>query len=117
MSFLKKHKYLSVLLLLLLTAGMLFTGCGADDGGTSTVVTGDEAYIVEDGHYTAPQDVADYLYEFGHLPDNFITKSEAASLGWQGGSVEPYAEGHVIGGDLFGNREGSTRSRRGQPGR
>jgi hypothetical protein len=70
MSFLKKHKYLSVLLMLLLTAGMLFTGCGADDSGTSTVITGDEAYIVEEGHYTAPQDVADYLYEFGHLPDN-----------------------------------------------
>ncbi|MBQ5652487.1 MAG: ribonuclease [Peptococcaceae bacterium] len=108
MSFLKKHKYLSVLLMLLLTAGMLFTGCGADDSGTSTVVTGDEAYIVEEGHYTAPQDVADYLYEFGHLPDNFITKKEARDLGWdsQDGNLDDVAPGMSIGGDTFGNREG-----------
>ena len=108
MSFLKKHKYLSVLLMLLLTAGMLFTGCGADDSGTSTVITGDEAYIVEEGLYTAPQDVADYLYEFGHLPDNFITKKEARDLGWdsQDGNLDDVAPGMSIGGDTFGNREG-----------
>jgi hypothetical protein len=108
MSFLKKHKYLSVLLMLLLTAGMLFTGCGADDSGTSTVITGDEAYIVEEGLYTAPQDVADYLYEFGHLPDNFITKKEARDLGWdsQDGNLDDVAPGMSIGGDYFGNYEG-----------
>ena len=108
MSFLKKHKYLSVLMMLLLTDGMLFTGCGADDSGTSTVITGDEAYIDEAGNYTAPQDVADYLYEFGHLPDNFITKKEARDLGWdsQDGNLDDVAPGMSIGGDTFGNREG-----------
>lgn len=62
--------------------------------------------IDEDEWYYSAFDVSLYLHTYGHLPDNYITKSEAASLGWQGGSLEPYAEGHVIGGDLFGNREG-----------
>lgn len=108
MHFLKNHKYLAVLLMLVLAAGLVFTGCGADDISTTTVVANDEFAIVEDGHYTAPQDVADYLYEFGHLPDNFITKNEARELGWdsQGGNLDEVAPGMSIGGDTFGNREG-----------
>ena len=47
-----------------------------------------------------------YLYSYGYLPENFITKSEARDLGWEGGSVERYAPGYAIGGDVFGNREG-----------
>ena len=108
MHFLKNHKYLAVLLMLVLAAGLVFTGCGADDISTTTVVTNDEFSIVEDGHYTAPQDVADYLNEFGHLPDNFITKKEARELGRdsQGGNLDEVAPGMSIGGDTFGNREG-----------
>ena len=40
------------------------------------------------------------------VPFHFITKSEAKSLGWSGGSLEPYAPGKCIGGDKFGNYEG-----------
>ena len=47
-----------------------------------------------------------YLYTYGCLPGNFITKDEARDLGWEGGSVEQYAPGFAIGGDKFGNREG-----------
>ena len=47
-----------------------------------------------------------YIHTYGHLPSNFITKSEARDLGWEGGSVEDYAPGCAIGGDVFGNREG-----------
>jgi guanyl-specific ribonuclease Sa len=50
--------------------------------------------------------VAQYLALYGHLPQNFITKEEARKLGWNGGSLEPYAPGKSIGGDRFGNREG-----------
>jgi len=50
--------------------------------------------------------VALYLYTYGHLPDNFITKKEARKLGWEKGSLEPYAPGMCIGGDYFGNYEG-----------
>ena len=35
-----------------------------------------------------------------------ITKKEAKALGWEGGSLEPYAPGMCIGGDRFGNYEG-----------
>lgn len=47
-----------------------------------------------------------YLEVYDELPPNYITKSEARSLGWEGGSVEQYQEGAAIGGDRFGNREG-----------
>jgi guanyl-specific ribonuclease Sa len=59
-----------------------------------------------DGVYTSCEDVALYLHIYGCLPGNFITKSQARSLGWRGGSLEPYAPGKCIGGDRFGNYEG-----------
>ena len=62
--------------------------------------------IDEDGTYNGAEDVSLYLYTFGHLPENYITKNEARDLGWSGGSVEKYAPGCAIGGDRFGNREG-----------
>ena len=34
-------------------------------------------------------------------------KKEARDLGWEGGSLEPYAPGKCIGGDRFGNYEGT----------
>ena len=66
----------------------------------------DETLLNEDGSYTSKEDVALYLWEYGRLPDNFITKKEAEKLGWPGGSLEPYAPGCCIGGDHFGNYEG-----------
>lgn len=60
----------------------------------------------EDGTYNSAEDVALYLHLYDHLPENYITKSEARDLGWTGGSVERYAPGCAIGGDRFGNREG-----------
>ena len=68
--------------------------------------SGASAAIDKDGSYTTKDDVALYLYTYGTLPGNFITKKEAQSLGWSGGSLEPYAPGKCIGGDYFGNYEG-----------
>ncbi len=62
-------------------------------------------FLPEDGVYTAKEDVAWYLHTYGHLPDNFITKKEAESLGWPGGDLTPYAPGKCIGGNHFGNYE------------
>ena len=62
--------------------------------------------IDEDGVYTSRDDVALYLYVYGHLPSNFIGKKEAQALGWPGGSLDEYAYGMCIGGDRFGNYEG-----------
>ena len=65
-----------------------------------------EPAIDEDGTYTTKDDVALYVYTYGRLPKNFITKKEAQALGWEGGSLEPYAPGMCIGGSHFGNYEG-----------
>ncbi|MBE6970441.1 MAG: ribonuclease [Ruminococcaceae bacterium] len=66
----------------------------------------DEYRIDEEGWYYSAEDVSLYLVTYGELPDNFVTKSEARELGWAGGSVEQYAPGRAIGGDIFQNREG-----------
>lgn len=65
-----------------------------------------EPVLDPDGWYYSAEDVALYLVTYGELPDNFITKSQARKLGWEGGSVQKYQEGAAIGGDKFGNREG-----------
>ena len=64
------------------------------------------ALLDPNGWYYSAEDVALYLITYGELPVNFITKSEARELGWEGGSVQKYLEGAAIGGDRFGNREG-----------
>ena len=62
--------------------------------------------VVQDGEYYDKDHVAAYIRKFdGKLPRNYITKSKAKSLGWQGGPLEPYAPGKAIGGDWFGNYE------------
>ena len=38
--------------------------------------------------------------------DGTYTSKEAQELGWEGGSLEPYAPGKCIGGNRFGNYEG-----------
>ena len=55
-----------------------------------------------------PQAIADYLFQYGKLPDNFITKKEAQALGWDSSYnyVSDVAPGKSIGGDRFGNYEG-----------
>ena len=108
-------KLLSLFLALLLALSLM--GCGAlgevdwDEVGQSlqsgeTSPQDTQHAITEKGHYTTKEEVALYLWVFGHLPDNFITKKEAQKLGWSGGSLEAYAPGCCIGGDSFGNYEG-----------
>ena len=106
---------MNVWLSLLLAFGTL-TGCagqigiiGGEDGPTA-IITSDSASAVsvtEDGQYDSKDEVSAYLTEYGHLPSNYITKKQAQALGWQGGSLEPYAPGCSIGGDRFGNYEGT----------
>lgn len=66
----------------------------------------EDELLPEDGAYTSKEDVALYIHQYGRLPNNFMTKSEARDLGWSGGSLEPYAPGMCIGGSRFGNYEG-----------
>lgn len=81
--------------------------------GMPEAVTGSETLLYggapldEEGWYSGRDEVALYLMAYGRLPDNFITKKEAHALGWQGGGLDDFAPGCSIGGDHFGNREGS----------
>ena len=56
--------------------------------------------------YDSKEEVALYIHLFNELPPNYITKSEARKLGWEGGDVKKFAPGKCIGGSSFGNREG-----------
>ena len=73
-----------------------------------------EPEISEEGFYTKKDEVALYIHTYGHLPDNYITKKEAQSLGWDGGKLEPYAPGKSIGGDYFGNYEEQLPKKKGR---
>ena len=78
----------------------------ASDEDENVTSAGDLNQLDEDGYYYDVESVVLYLDTYDHLPGNYITKSEAKALGWEGGSVEDYMEGGAIGGDRFGNREG-----------
>ena len=78
-----------------------------DTAQTPEIAPQSEADLLdEDGVYSTNEDVALYIHQYGHLPANFITKKEAQTLGWSGGSLEPYAPNKCIGGSRFGNYEG-----------
>ena len=68
------------------------------------------------GPIIEPQAIADYIFEHGELPDNFITKKEAQKLGWDSSYnyVSDVAPGKSIGGDKFGNYEGLLPSKKGR---
>ena len=68
------------------------------------------------GPVIEPQAIADYIFEHGELPDNFITKKEAQKLGWDSSYnyVSDVAPGKSIGGDRFGNYEGLLPSKKGR---
>lgn len=78
----------------------------------TTAATG--AAIDFDGTYTKKDDVALYIHTYGCLPQNFISKKDAQALGWEGGSLEPYAPGMCIGGSYFGNYEGLLPEKKGR---
>ena len=108
----------------------LFALCSLDGGGTTIhrsfrggypsavsearsrsvsampTITAGQVKVVKDGEYNSREEVAAYIRQFkGALPRNFITKSAARALGWNGGALEPHAPGKSIGGDRFGNYE------------
>ena len=106
-----KKKLSLILSVLLLVAFWLVGGPDVAVPPQTNDVTDATGYsegltIDPEGWYYSAFDVSLYLHIHGHLPENFITKDEARELGWEGGSVEKYAPGYAIGGDVFGNREG-----------
>lgn len=80
----------------------------AEDSPEIPPETEPELLISEDGEFTSKEEVAAYIYLYGHLPSNYITKKEAQNLGWvnKDGNLWKVAPGKSIGGDYFGNYEG-----------
>lgn len=64
--------------------------------------------VKEDGRYTTKLEVAAYLYQFGKLPSNYLTKEEARDRGWVASKSNLWkvTKKMSIGGDRFGNNEG-----------
>ncbi len=103
-------KIVKIWIFALLLMASLVTGCAGTEGepdveaqaGTEIEVT-----VEEDGHYTSKEEVAEYIYIYECLPDNYITKDEARDLGWNSkeGNLGEVAPGMSIGGDHFGNYE------------
>ena len=61
----------------------------------------DEITLSEEGTYSTREELSAYLYKYGHLPANYITKEEAYAMGWYHGSIETFLPGYAIGGDRF----------------
>ena len=111
----KKLSPILALLLALVAAFFGYTGLTDDAAAPSepvsivqdvTEAVADAGDTIDpDGSYTSKDDVALYLYTYGELPSNFMTKKEAQTLGWPGGGLDDYAYGMCIGGDRFGNYE------------
>ncbi len=83
-------------------------GEAAKTPAVTAAPAGRPAFAEEDGPIIKPQAIADYLFMYGELPPNFITKREAQALGWDSSwnYVSDVAPGKSIGGDRFGNYEG-----------
>lgn len=99
----KKRSPLFYVIMAILIAIYLFFPDSPDNPGIPVTPAPDK-----DGYYYSYEDVTDYLLEYSSLPPNYITKSEARDLGWESekGNLWEVADGMVIGGDTFGNREG-----------
>jgi guanyl-specific ribonuclease Sa len=110
------------LVALLMALVLVLGSCGADttakkkqENAAATVTEAPATAVPEvteapeeAGPIIEPQAIADYIFEHGELPGNFITKKEAQALGWDSSwnYVSDVAPGMSIGGDKFGNYEG-----------
>jgi ribonuclease T1 len=101
-------KHNSLLLIVIMLALML-TACSPNEiiVDEAQQEAAESGILEEAGYYYIADDVALYLHAYNKLPDNYITKSQAKEMGWdsQEGNLWDVADGYVIGGDNFGNRE------------
>ena len=108
-----KMSHVLMTLIFLLTLVFSLAGCASDvqqDTAEFVLVETSETTetIFEDQRYYSAEDVALYIHLYGHLPENYLTKSQASDKGWESekGNLWDVTDQAVIGGDRFGNREG-----------
>jgi hypothetical protein len=103
-----KKRWIGLLIIFLIV--LAISGCVAEtpEETSNTEPVAEDSLIGEDGYYTSPEDVGEYLHLYGQLPGNYLTKSEARDLGWvsEDGNLWEVTDQMSIGGDRFGNREG-----------
>ncbi len=75
-----------------------------------------EASVSETGSYTGKYEVAAYIHLYGHLPDNFVSKTKARKAGWiaSKGNLQDVLPGKSIGGSEFYNDEGQLPNKNGR---
>lgn len=81
---------------------------------TEAPETAAEALLDEDGSYYSKDEVALYIYQYGKLPGNFISKKDAEKQGWKSGPLDKILPGMAIGGSRFGNHEGLLPEKKGR---
>ena len=105
-----KRNKLIRLFVVLLAAILLLSSCTASASSKKkNKNTETPAVTVTPGPMDEAQRIADYIFEHGELPDNFIRKKDAQALGWdpkiKHNCVSDVAPDKSIGGDYFGNYE------------
>jgi guanyl-specific ribonuclease Sa len=113
-----RNKINNIIILVMLLAAII-VGCTQVNNNTAKPETEQQIEniaIEETGKYTTSEDIALYIHTYNKLPSNFITKKEAAKLGWKSdeGNLWKVTEQKSIGGDIFGNREGKLPSKDGR---
>jgi len=106
-----RRLFLLVTALLTVLTILMGSGCAGASGKKTSGPKPEKQQkqtVSEEEVYTSKDEVALYIHLYDHLPDNYITKSEAKKLGWVSseGNLWDVAPGKSIGGDSFGNREG-----------
>lgn len=109
------HPFLKRFSALLLAMLLLLCSIPAFAKSSILSISSADYPVTEKGWYDSKEEVAVYLKLFDKLPDNYITKKEAERLGWKTkGDLDEVAPGMSIGGDRFGNYEGSLPDKKGR---
>ena len=82
------------------------TSLKTNDPAGSDAASGAKVQVEKGKAYTDKDHVAAYIHVYKTLPPNYITKGQAAKLGWKTeGPLDKVAPGKSIGGDRFNNYE------------
>lgn len=111
-------KFLMRVVTFVIAVSMMFSSLvdvSAMDLETLPQITSD-CNVKYEGEYYSKEEVAIYLYKFGVLPPNYITKSQAKKLGWKAkkGNLWEVSDRKCIGGDVFTNYQKLVPSKEGR---